>query len=223
LPPGAFVAFLQNHDQIGNRAFGERITRLADTRAVRAAMAILLLAPSPPMLFMGEEFGAETPFLFFCDFEKELAAAVTAGRRNEFAHFAAFANANDRERIPDPNAVTTFERSRLDWNSIDLSDPCEWLAFCRQLLKLRSQYIVPGLSTGCRVEGDYEIQKHHGLTVRWEFSDHSKLTLLANLGETAMELAVPTSPIIYATEGVVREDLKHGTLAPWSVAWFLQS
>ena len=87
LPLSAFVSFLQNHDQIGNRAFGERITQLADPRAVRAASAILLLAPSPPLLFMGEEFGAQSPFLFFCDFEKDLAQAVTAGRRNEFAHF----------------------------------------------------------------------------------------------------------------------------------------
>ena len=102
LPPTAFVSFLQNHDQVGNRAFGERIIQIADRRAVRAAAAILLLAPSPPLLFMGEEFGAETPFLFFCDFEKDLAAAVTAGRRNEFAHFARFNDPAERERIPDP-------------------------------------------------------------------------------------------------------------------------
>ena len=76
LPPAAFVSFLQNHDQIGNRAFGERIVKLAESPAIRAAAAILLLAPSPPMLFMGEEFGAETPFLFFCDFENDLAEAV---------------------------------------------------------------------------------------------------------------------------------------------------
>ena len=91
LPPTAFISFLQNHDQIGNRAFGERIATIADPRAVRAAAAIFLLAPSPPMLFMGEEFGAQTPFLFFCDFEKGLAEAVAAGRRNEFARFTSSA------------------------------------------------------------------------------------------------------------------------------------
>src|SRR5271165_1874127 len=101
LPPAAFVSFLQNHDQVGNRAFGERIIQIADHRAVRAAAAILLLAPSPPLFFMGEEFGAETPFLFFCDFEKDLAAAVTEGRRNEFSDFARFADPAKRDRIPD--------------------------------------------------------------------------------------------------------------------------
>ncbi len=100
LPPTAFVSFLQNHDQIGNRAFGERILTLADPRAVRAAAAILLLGPSPPLLFMGEEFGAPTPFLFFCDFEENLAAAVTAGRRNEFARFGRFRDSATREANP---------------------------------------------------------------------------------------------------------------------------
>ena len=113
LPLTAFVSFLQNHDQIGNRAFGERIVTLADARAVRAATEILLLAPSPPMLFMGEEFGTQTPFLFFCDFEKDLAAAVTAGRRNEFARFTRFNDPAARKGIPDPNAESTFEASRL--------------------------------------------------------------------------------------------------------------
>src|SRR5205807_9029199 len=118
LPAGAFVSFLQNHDQVGNRAFGERIATIADPPAVRAAAAILLLAPFPPLLFMGEEFGAETPFLFFCDFERALAKAVTAGRRNEFARFARFNNPSAREEIPDPNATATFAASRLDWSTI---------------------------------------------------------------------------------------------------------
>src|SRR5207302_10354828 len=104
LPPAAFVSFLQNHDQIGNRAFGERIATIAEPRALRAAMAILLLSPQPPLLFMGEEMGARTPFQFFCDFGPDLAKAVTEGRRNEFAGFARFSDPTVRERIPDPNA-----------------------------------------------------------------------------------------------------------------------
>ena len=111
LPPTAFVSFLQNHDQIGNRAFGERILAIADPRAVRAASAILLLSPQTPLLFMGEEFGAQTPFLFFCDFEEDLAAAVTDGRRNEFARFARFSDPAAREGIPDPNDIQRL-RSR---------------------------------------------------------------------------------------------------------------
>ena len=104
LPLGAFVKFLQNHDQIGNRPFGDRITAIAPAPAVRALLATYLLAPSPPLLFMGEEWGASTPFLFFCDFEPELAKLVTEGRRNEFASFAAFSDPARRDRIPDPSA-----------------------------------------------------------------------------------------------------------------------
>src|SRR6202790_2024939 len=163
LPPTAFVSFLQNHDQIGNRAFGERIIKLADRRAVGAAVTILLLAPSPPLLFMGEEFGAETPFLFFCDFEKDLAAAVTAGRRNEFAHFARFRDPAESEQIPDPSDVRTFEASRLDWSEIDQPGHREWLRFYQNLLKLRCRHIVPRLSAGCVVNSDYEIHGDRGL------------------------------------------------------------
>ena len=151
LPPTAFVSFLQNHDQIGNRAFGERILTIADPRAVRAATAILLLAPSPPLLFMGEEFGAQTPFLFFCNFENDLAAAVTAGRRNEFARFARFSDPASRQGIPDPNDAKTFELSRLDWDTIRQASHEEWLQFYRKLLKLRRQHIVPHLLEGCEV------------------------------------------------------------------------
>lgn len=182
LPPTAFVSFLQNHDQIGNRAFGERIIKYADRRAVRASVAILLLAPSPPLLFMGEEFGAETPFLFFCDFDKDLAAAVTAGRRNEFARFARFNDPADRERIPDPNAAATFQDSRLDWTVLAQPRHLDWLKFYRKLLGLRRQHIVSRLSAGCALQSDYKVLGDFGLTAYWQFQDHSKLTLLANLG-----------------------------------------
>ncbi len=106
LPPAAFVSFLQTHDQVGNRAFGERLAALAEEPALRAATVAWLLAPAPPMLFMGEEFGAATPFLYFCDFDGELAAAVRDGRRREFAQFARFADARARDRD------TGSERSR---------------------------------------------------------------------------------------------------------------
>ena len=186
LPPNAFVSFLQNHDQIGNRAFGERITTLADCRAVRAAAAILLLAPSPPLIFMGEEFGAETPFLFFCDFEKDLAAAVTAGRRNEFAIFTRFNDSAERNRIPDPNASTTFEASRLRWDLIDQPRQRGWLRFYRELMKLRCQHIVPRLASACGVQGDFEVHGNRGLIARWRFPDRSRLILMANLGADSL-------------------------------------
>jgi maltooligosyltrehalose trehalohydrolase len=223
LPSTAFVSFLQNHDQIGNRAFGERIIKLANSRAVRAAAAILLLSPSPPLLFMGEEFGAETPFLFFCDFEKDLAAAVTAGRRNEFAHFARFNDPAKREQIPDPNAANTFESSRLDWSEISQPSHRDWLRFYRSLLKLRCQHIVPHLSAGCVVNADYEGIGDRGVTVDWKFADQSKLILMANLGTELLNgFSFPASQAIYSSEEVTADTLKQGVLPAWSVAWFLE-
>lgn len=235
VPPGAFVSFLQNHDQIGNRAFGERITKIADPAAVRAAVAILLLAPSPPLLFMGEEFGAETPFLFFCDFEKDLAAAVTAGRRNEFAHFAAFSDLAARECIPDPNSAKTFEASRLDWDSIEQPSHRNWLRFYAQLLKLRCQHVAPRLS-GCEIPATYQLGLDRTLNACWHFQDASSLMLLANLGPGPVSSAMPPSgQIIFASqhiddvshhdssEDTVSNLLTRGTLPPWCVVWSLKS
>lgn len=228
LPPTAFVSFLQNHDQIGNRAFGERIITIAEPRAVRAAAAVLLLAPSPPMLFMGEEFGTQTPFLFFCDFEKDLAAAVTAGRRNEFARFARFSDPEMRRGIPDPNAEGTFQASRLDWNDLQQTVHQEWLTFYRQLIALRRQHIVPVLAQACQLKASYT-RENCALTVEWEFAENGRLALLANLtaspqsNELAATVAALNIPIIYSSAGVCPEELQRGMLPPWSVAWFLQS
>jgi malto-oligosyltrehalose trehalohydrolase len=223
LPPGAFVSFLQNHDQVGNRAFGERITTIADASALRAGVAILLLAPAPPLLFMGEEFGVESPFLFFCDFEKSLAPAVAAGRRNEFARFARFNDPAAREGIPDPNAATTFQASKLDWHDLSLPRHQEWLNFYRSLLNLRAQHIVPRLSGSCAIESTYEVGENGGLTVHWQFADNSKLTLLANLGGEAVSgISLPSGQVIYTTEEATNGALKRGTLPPWSVVWALE-
>lgn len=222
--PTAFVSFLQNHDQVGNRAFGERIATIADPRALRAALAILLLAPSPPLLFMGEEFGTQTPFLFFCDFEKDLAAAVTAGRRNEFARFGRFNEPAARKGIPDPNAEATFEASRIDWNLIAKPRHQEWLGFYQQLIRLRYKHIVPHLSTVCGIKANYEVHEDRGITAQWKFTNGSKLILLANLKKKSISgLTPPAVRIIYASEEVIDDSLKQGTLPAWSVVWFLQS
>lgn len=142
LPPTRFVSFLQNHDQVGNRALGERLTLLADAAKLRAATALMLLAPQIPMLFMGEEEGSESPFLFFTDFYDELADAVREGRRREFSKFAAFADEKARATIPDPNAASTFEASVPRPGP----DAPAWRAFYRDLLRLRRLHIIPRLT-----------------------------------------------------------------------------
>ena len=139
LPPGAFVAFIQNHDQIGNRAFGERLNTIATPEAMRALAATYLLLPQTPMIFMGEEWGAMQPFPFFCDFEGELADAVRRGRREEFARFPEFQDPKQRDRIPDPLAESTFTSAKLDWTAVDPSR----LAHYRALIAARRQYVVP--------------------------------------------------------------------------------
>jgi 1,4-alpha-glucan branching enzyme len=173
---------------------------------------------------MGEEFGAETPFLFFCDFEKDLAAAVTAGRRNEFARFARFNDPAGRARIPDPGDASTFKASQLNWSVTGQPGHRDWLLFYRKLLSLRREYIVSRLSTGCAVNADYEVHGDRGLTVRWKFSDQSELILMANLGTDSLSGLIPPAwQVIYASEQVNADALQRRTLPAWSVVWFLES
>jgi maltooligosyltrehalose trehalohydrolase len=140
IDPRRFVFFLQNHDQIGNRALGERLHHQIDPAAYRAAVALLLLAPETPLLFMGQEWAATTPFLFFTDHEPGLGRLVTEGRRREFAGFSAFSDPERRARIPDPQAVSTFERSRLDWTEAAREPHAAVLRLHRALLRLRREH-----------------------------------------------------------------------------------
>jgi maltooligosyltrehalose trehalohydrolase len=213
LPPAAFVNFLQNHDQIGNRAYGDRLTLLAPSEAIEAALAVTLLAPSPPLLFMGEEWGTTQPFPFFCDFKGDLAEAVRKGRRSEFE--AAFANVEDVETIPDPLAETTFRSAVLDWSAREREPHVSRLALVRSLLAARRDHIVPLI--GAIVPGSGEARVAAGvLQASWRLDDGSALNLLANL--TAKEALARLQPKVTTTiwGGEVRDQLR-----PWSVHWWL--
>ena len=219
LPPTAFVSFLQNHDQVGNRAFGERIVKLAEPQALRAAMATLLLAPSPPLLFMGEEFGANTPFLFFCDFEPGLAKAVTEGRRNEFARFT-LGDWREPSGIPDPSAKETFERSKLNWQSLHQTEHTEWLEFYRHLLRLRRWEIA---SRPWRaVTGEFRAFECQGLLAQWR-ADSTTLTLITNLSGGVLR-AIPRPPgdLLYCSESDCAISLETVEVQPWSTLWLLK-
>jgi len=137
IPLPRFGHCIQNHDQVGNRAFGERLHHEASIEAYRAASALLLTSAMTPMLFMGQEWGASAPFLFFSDHNEELGHLVTAGRRREFEAWTAFADPTVRETIPDPQALETFERSRLRWDERDLEPHASMLRFYRALIALR--------------------------------------------------------------------------------------
>lgn len=137
VPPRRFVTCLQNHDQVGNRAFGERLHHQVDQAAYRAASALLLISPATPLLFMGQEWAATSPFLYFTDHDEDLGRLVTEGRRREFRHFMAFIDPEARERIPDPQSPSTFERSRLDWSEVGREPHASTLRLYRALLELR--------------------------------------------------------------------------------------
>lgn len=223
LPPGAFINFTQTHDQVGNRAYGERLSMLAQPASLRVALAVVLLAPSPPMLFMGEEFAAATPFQFFCDFQGELALAVTEGRRREFAGFREFADPGAQARIPDPNDPATFERSKLDWGSLDQPPHREWLAFYRELLVLRRVHIMPRLP-GMNGGAGFELIGTTGLAVRWQLGDGAQLTLLANLGDETVEGSGLefAGKAFYLSQPDLPELFSDGRMPAWCAAWFIE-
>lgn len=186
-PAERFVFCLQNHDQIGNRALGERLSALVSPGAVRAATALLLLAPETPLLFMGEEFAASSPFLYFADHEPDLGRLVTEGRRAEFGAFAAFKDAALRERIPDPQAEATFQRSKLDWAEAERHGGM--LRLHRHLLALRRHDAV--FRDAGRLETEAAPCGPRAVAMLRRTGDVFRL-LLANLGEeTVLDLAAP--------------------------------
>jgi len=190
LPTTAFVVCLQNHDQIGNRAMGERLTTLADPQALRSAMALLLLCPFVPMLFMGEEYAARNPFLFFTSHNEDLAKLVREGRRAEFKHFAAFQDEARREAIPDPNAPKTFDAS-----VVDQADPAMF-TFVQDLLALRRQHVIPGIP-GCR-SLDVDVLAPGALRAEWRLGTGQRLAITLNLGHETASSASPAGGVIFA-------------------------
>jgi malto-oligosyltrehalose trehalohydrolase len=221
LPPTAFVAFLQNHDQVGNRAFGERLDALARPAATRAATALLLLAPSPPLLFMGQEWQATEPFLFFADLGPSLADAVREGRRREFARFPAFADPEARARIPDPQAPETHARCVLDWTALNRPAHAESLRFHRELLELRHRVIVPLLAGEAVPRAQWRALGETALESEWTFSAGAVLRLVANLGVAPVSHPGPGREWgrrLYAL-GLSKPTWE--ALPPWSVAVYL--
>ncbi len=207
LPPTAFVSFLQNHDQIGNRAFGERLTTLADPQKLRAGVALQMLCPQIPLVFMGEEAGARAPFLYFTDHKPELAAAVREGRRAEFAKFPEFSDPAQRARIPDPNARETFERSRPDFEGQDAAD---WNAFYVRLIALRRKEINPRLK-GTHAEGAEKIGDA-AVLARWRMGDGARLTIATNFGPATLHPPLPDGPPLWGGGG-------NGLPASSTLAW----
>ncbi|EKS29102.1 malto-oligosyltrehalose trehalohydrolase [Afipia felis] len=206
LSPAAFVNFLQNHDQIGNRALGDRLA--CPPAALEAALAITLLAPMPPMLFMGEEWGATSPFPFFCDFKGDLAQAVREGRRREYRKaYEAFG-----DDVPDPVEQTTFVHAKLNWQELQNPDGQRRHELVRKLLGLRREHIIPHLRVASF--GEAHVEPDGILFASWALNDHL-LTLTANLSSEPSAKETPHGRhMIWG---------KSGLLGPWSVCWTTES
>jgi maltooligosyltrehalose trehalohydrolase len=207
LSPLAFVNFLQNHDQIGNRPFGDRLVVQAREAEIAAALAVTLLAPMPPLLFMGEEWGARQPFPFFCDFQGALAEAVRKGRRAEFA--SAYGAA--AKEPPDPLAEQTLRAAKLDWNARTTPAAGRRLTLVRELLATRRREIAPQLP-GVR----FGTARRYGdmLSAHWRLPEDKTLTLIANLSPAAAALPrdIPAGRPIWGGQ-------PSDPLPPWSVFW----
>jgi maltooligosyltrehalose trehalohydrolase len=219
LPAESLVYCLQNHDQIGNRALGERLSVLASAEAYRAACLLLLCLPMTPLLFMGDEWATTTPFLYFTDHEPELGALVSAGRRREFERFPAFASAGATEKIPDPQAEATFERSKLRWDERERGEHAETLALFRAALALRRDDAVLGAES----DGHWAASAVGDVVVVERWLENERRLLLANFGARAQRLTefTPYRELAEARCLLASGDApRDGLLAPWSSALF---
>jgi maltooligosyltrehalose trehalohydrolase len=214
LPPSSFVLFLQNHDQIGNRAHGDRRIGAVDPAARRAALALLLLAPGIPMLFMGDEWATERPFLYFTAHHGELAMAVREGRRREFARFAAF----DSTELADPNDPATFALSRLNAGDERSAYQIDEFAYHRQLLALRRTHIVPRLDSAVSLGAD--AVGPTAVRATWRLGDGCVLQALCNLGPDAVRVpAFRSGKLLFVTDADVAANLTQGWLRETATAW----
>ncbi len=204
LPRADFVNFVQNHDQIGNRPMGERLSVLAKPQALAAALAVLFLQPGPPLMFMGDEWGAREPFPFFCDFHGDLADAVRQGRRREFAE----AYALHGDEIPDPLAQETRDAATLDWQAREEPAHAERLALTKALLAARHHFVaplIPAMTTAGEVTFESGV-----LTARWA-AGNKTLLLLSNLSDAGK----PKPALAWGKP--IWGDTPPPELPPWSV------
>ncbi|MFG6109697.1 malto-oligosyltrehalose trehalohydrolase [Stenotrophomonas nematodicola] len=193
LSPDHFVVFAQNHDQIGNRAFGDRLQGSVAPARLRVAHALTALTPMVPLFFMGEPWGASEPFLFFTDFEPPLDQAVRDGRRKEFSQLKAFADPGSRDKIPDPNAVDTFLASRCPLPSPAALAGNPWLEDFTTFLALRRRYLVGGAGQARSLGGT--VLAERAIAAGWALPD-GEWWLAFNLGETPVATTLPAGETV---------------------------
>ncbi len=188
-----FIICIQNHDQIGNRARGERLHHQIPDYSHRAASALLLLAPETPLLFMGQEWAATAPFQFFTDHNEQLGPLVSEGRRREFAHFPEFSGEAARASIPDPQAEETFLRSKLPWQERELPSHQAMLRWYTRLIQLRRRIRCRSLHCAAGEQAGF-------ITLKWS-NDHEMFTLVVALhGGGELPAARPPGALLLTSE-----------------------
>jgi len=212
LPATAFVSFLQDHDEIGNRPGGERIHLLANEQACRTMTAIVLLSPQIPLLFMGEEWAADQPFLFFSDMA-DLAEEIRQQRREQLRSLPNY------DRMTDPMSRQAFAKSKLDWGALSKDGHRRYLSLYRRLIGIRAEQIAPRLGGMRGNSGSYELLGSHGVKVSWILGDKSTLSLFANLSDEPLDDVNVWSGDHLWLEGFASGD----SLAAWSAVFTLRS
>lgn len=216
LPATAFVSYAQNHDQVGNRPFGERLTHLVEPRIARLWAAIYLLSPQIPMLFMGEEWGSERPFLFFSDVGEDLADLIRQGRSEELKKFPKTLTLGTP---PDPMARETFEACKLDWETATGGEHARFLSLYKRLIGLRKAHVIPRLAGMAGYSGRYELLGPRVLRVSWTLGDGSTLTMTANLSPEPFD-----GINVWGSDHLWLEGFASGeTLEGWSVVYSLSA
>lgn len=219
----SFVNFIQNHDQVGNRPGGERMTGLTTRRAVEAATGIIMLSPAPPLIFMGEEYGSGAPFTFFCDLGEGLAPSVREGRRKMYAISFSFQEGRVLDSVYDPSGPDAFTRSTLDFSEADTEAGRTWTEFHRRLIEIRRTEVVPHIAGATVEAASYNIIAGRVVRCEWRLGDGTTLSVLANMFDISAPCGkMPAGRLIY-TCGVEPGDIEMGCMPPWSLAWFIST
>jgi malto-oligosyltrehalose trehalohydrolase len=216
LPSCQFINFLQNHDQVGNRTFGERISHIVQSKqALQTAIALNLLSPSIPLLFMGEEWSASTPFLYFCDFEESLSNAVFEGRKNE---------SNDEnliQNISNPAEADTFEKSKLNWEEQKDNPYNDMLSFYKSLLKLRAEKLIPAFEKIDSGKKEYTLINDYAFHIKWHLnnSKFQSFNIVANMSDEKVLIDTPQyKEILYLSNAKSLDNC----LYPWQVGLYFE-
>lgn len=217
VPPTAFISFVQTHDLIGNRIAGERIHALAPVNAVRAVMAILLLAPQIPMIFMGDEFASSSPFPYFCNFSGDLGESVRKGRC-EFLQKLHNASDDELKAAPNPQARETFLSAKLNWGEADEAGHAAWLPWYGSILAARLKHVAPllqGLTERC---GHFHVVRAGAFVATWTLTQGKTLSLVANLRPDGSSAFPAEGGEVIWLEGSSGDA---ASLGSWSVRWTL--